>query len=301
LSYYALGQRSVDRGWTAVDGALVAIALPGIAMSPSTAKPGDILILDIASVWAFFVVLPFVVGRVVGARRRLTDAVRANAERLVAEQQESERRAASDERTRIARELHDVIAHSVSVMVIQTQAARVLASSDRERAAAALEQVEACGRDALFDVRRMVGVLRREGGGLLAAVRPGVAQLGDLVERTRFAGLPVVLRVEGEVQSLPPSLDLAVYRLVQEALTNSLKHAGPARARVVLAVSPEFLDIRVVDTGRGAVRGNSVSAGHGLVGMRERLAVYDGSLEAGELESGGYEVHARIPLTGVMS
>ncbi len=300
LAYYALGQRSVDRGWGVVDGLLVAIALPGIATSPTTAKPGDILILDIASVWAFFVVLPFVVGHVVRARRRLTDAVLANAERLAAEQQESERQAASNERTRIARELHDVIAHSVSVMVIQTQAARVLAPDDPQGAAAVLGQVEACGRDAMFDLRRMVGVLRREGGDLLGAVRPGVAQLANLVERTRLAGLPVVLRIEGAVQPLPPSLDLVVYRLVQEALTNSLKHAGPAQGRVVLAFSPECLDIHVVDTGRGVCGGNGLSAGHGLVGIRERLALYDGWLEAGALESGGYQMHARIPLTGVM-
>ena len=300
LGYYALGQRSVDRGWSVVDGLLIAFALPGIATSPTTTKPGDIAILDIASVWAFFVVLPFIVGRVVQARRRLTDAVRANTDRLAAEQHESERRAASDERTRIARELHDVIAHSVSVMVIQTQAARVLAPGDPQGAAAVLGQVEACGRDALFDVRRMVGVLRREGGDVLAAVRPGVAQLANLVERTRFAGLPVVLRIEGAVQPLPPSLDLVVYRLVQEALTNSLKHAGPARARVVLTFSPECLDIHVVDTGRGVGGNNGASAGHGLVGMRERLALYDGWLEAGALDRGGYQVHARIPLTGVV-
>ena len=196
LDYYALGQGAGARGgWTLVDGLLVVLPLPGIATDPGTPKSGDILLVDIVSVWTFFIVLPFVVGRVVGARRRLILALQDSAEGLAVEQRENEVRAAANERTRIARELHDVIAHSVSVMVIQTQAARLVAASDRQGAVNALCQVEQCGRDALFDVRRMIGVLRRDDGDVFPAVRPGIAQLDNLVDRTRVAGLPVHLRV----------------------------------------------------------------------------------------------------------
>jgi signal transduction histidine kinase len=300
LNYYTLGERVGSRGGrSVVDWALVVLPLPGVATSPGAAKAGDLLVVDIVAVWAFFMVLPWVAGRVVGARRRLVVALRESADRLADEQRQSEAVAAADERARIARELHDVIAHCVSVMVIQTQAARLVAASDRAAAVNALGQVERCGRDALFDVRRMVGVLRRDGGDLFAAVRPGVAQLADLIDRTRVAGLPVVLRVDGTTQPLPPSLDLVVYRVVQEALTNALKHAGTARARVALAFSSDCLDIDVTDTGGGNGRADMSSSGHGLIGMRERLHVYGGRLEAGPLHAGGYRVHATIPLTPV--
>ena len=296
LVYYLLGRNAAERGPRIVDWVILAAPLPGIAFSPGTANPGDILLVDIVSIWVFFMVLPAGLGWVVAKRRRLSDAVRSSVEELAAEQRASEERAASDERTRIARELHDVIAHSVSVMVIQTQVARVVASRDPAAAVAALTEVQQCGRDALFDVRRMVGVLRRDGGDLWGAVTPGVAQLGHLVDRTRAAGLPAHLMIEGDARPLPPFVDLVVFRVVQEALTNTLKHAGPAQVRIVLQFSADGLDVDVADSGQNRrASAASSSSGHGLIGMRERLAVVGGHLDAGFTDAGGFRVHATIP------
>jgi signal transduction histidine kinase len=173
LDYYMVGRKSAERGWTWVDAALLALPVLGIVLSPNTPEPGDPFVVDVVSVWAFFFVIPFAAGRIVGGRIALTAALKVNTERLAEEQRERAQRVAAAERTRIARELHDVVAHSVSVMVIQAVAARAVAGRDRGAAAEALRSVERCGREALTDLRQMIGVLHRDDIEVLGAAPPG--------------------------------------------------------------------------------------------------------------------------------
>jgi signal transduction histidine kinase len=298
LDYYMVGRKSADRGWTWIDAALLALPVLGIALSPNTPEPGDPFAVDVVSVWAFFFVIPFAAGRIVGGRIALTTALKVNTERLAEEQRERARRVAAAERARIARELHDVVAHSVSVMVIQAVAARAVAGRDRDAAAQALRSVERCGREALTDLRQMIGVLHRDDIEVLGAAAPGLAQLERLAERARTAGLPVDVRVEGESRPLSAGLDLVSYRVVQEALTNAIKHAGPASAQVRVIFDRDCLELEIADTGHGSASGPAASApaGHGLMGMQERLALYGGQLHAGSCRDGGFTVHATIPL-----
>ncbi|MBD0328689.1 MAG: sensor histidine kinase [Thermoleophilia bacterium] len=230
-------------------------------------------------------------GRAVGERGRRADELELRAERL----QRRHESAVAEERARIARELHDVIAHSVSVMTVQAGAARVLLDETPERAREPLLAVEETGRQALAEMRRLLGILRGDEEPAALVPQPGVAELGSLVEHVRRAGLPVQLVVAGEAQPLPPGVDLAAYRVVQEALTNALKHAGPARAEVALRYLPGALEVVVTNDGRVAANGR---AGHGLVGMRERVALYGGELEAGPRGENGYAVRATLPLDG---
>jgi len=199
----------------------------------------------------------------------------------------------------MARELHDVIAHSVSVMVIQASGAQRVARRDLHAAREALEVVESVGREALVELRRIVGVLRRGSDELVGFAAPGLSQLDALVERSRAAGLAVEMRVEGQSGALSPGLDLVAYRVLQEALTNAIKHAGRARAQVNVTFGPRELNLQVSDTGHGSVpERNGNGSGHGLVGMSERVALYGGELRAGQRPGGGFEVRARIPLEG---
>lgn len=303
LDYYLLGRRPGGR-WSAwID--LVLLALPAVAVSgdPNTSSPGGTLVLDVLFVWSFFFALPYGAGRAVRSRTTLNAELRVNTERLEQQQRERARQAVVEERTRIARELHDVVAHSVSVMVIQTAAARAVARRDPAAAAAALGSVESCGRDALVDMRRMVGVLHRSDIDLLSGTTPGLSQLGTLADRARASGLPVQVTVEGEARSLPPALDLVSFRIVQEALTNAIKHAGPARALVRVTFTADCLQLEIVDTGRGPLRRRAPvdAIGHGLVGMRERLSLYGGELRTGQRSGGGFQVLANIPLAEVAS
>jgi signal transduction histidine kinase len=199
-----------------------------------------------------------------------------------------------EERARIARELHDVVAHSVSVMTVQTGAVRRLLTPDQERERETLLAVERTGREALNEMRRLLGMLRATDEAEGLAPQPSLRQLDTLVEQVREAGLPVELKVEGAPVDLPPGLDLSAYRIVQEALTNALKHAGPARATVAVRYGPDELELEIADDGRGAA--NGTGTGGGLVGMRERAALVGGRLEAGPRNGGGYAVRARLPL-----
>lgn len=293
LDYYMLGRLSIQRGRPEVDAVLLVAAVAGLVIVSSS--PG---VVRVATNWTSFVGGPFAAGRAVGSRVALTRELRANAERLEREQQERARHAAAEERNRIARELHDVVAHSVSVMVIQTQAARRVAAGDREAARAALSSVQSCGRDALMEMRRMIGVLRHGDEELAGATAPALSQLGALAERARAAGLPVELRIDGEPRELTPGLDLVAFRVVQEALTNAIKHAGPARALVRVTFTTGALELEISDTGRGpALPDDETNAtGQGLVGMRERLVLYGGELQMGRARGGGFRVRARIPL-----
>jgi signal transduction histidine kinase len=241
---------------------------------------------------------------------------------LAAEQELRSRWAVAEERARIARELHDVVAHSVSVMVVQAGAARRTLATSPGQATTALGQIESTGRQALVEMRRLLGLLRDgdgEGGeapGAALSPQPSLAHLESLAAAAREAGLPVEIVVEGEPRPLPAGVDLSAYRIVQEALTNSLKHAGPARARVRLCYGREALEVQVLDDGTAPGGGElavvtlgpggllSVSSarptaggGHGLIGMRERVALFGGTLEAGPRPGGGYRVAARLPLS----
>jgi signal transduction histidine kinase len=222
------------------------------------------------------------------------DEARERAARAEREREERARLAVADERARIARELHDVVGHSVSVMTVQASAARRLLRPQQEKEREALLVVEHTGREALAEMRRMVGVLRRPEEAPALAPQPSLEHLDKLVAHAREAGLPVELRIEGEPEQLPSGVDLTAYRLVQEGLTNALKHAGAQRAEVVVRYGDGHVELAVSDDGRGV--GGGDGGGHGLVGMRERVSVYGGEFEAGPQAEGGYRLRARLPV-----
>ncbi len=199
--------------------------------------------------------------------------------------------AALAERARIASELHDVVAHSVSVMTIQAGAARLLLDDDPEKARQPLIAVEETGHQALAEMRRLLGVLRGSDDMTLTP-QPGLAQLDALIEQTRAAGLPVDVTSEGSPRPLPPGIDLTAFRIIQEALTNVLKHGGAARAQLTVRYHSDALEIDVTNSGRVAQNG---TGGYGLLGMRQRVALYGGELDAEPRAEGGFEVHARLP------
>ncbi len=292
LNFYSLGARRAGRRQELADGLLLALAVGVIAVDPSVNG-----VLDAITPTALFAVLPFAVGRALAGRRALIAELREGARRLEAEREETAREAVTEERTRIARELHDIVAHCVSVMVIQTGAARSVARNDRAAAREALGAVESSGREALAEMRRMVGVLRKGDVELADTAPPGLSQLAALATRARAAGLPVEVHVEGRPRDLPAGLDLAAYRVIQEGLTNAIKHAGGARARVVVLYAPTVLELEVSDDGVGpAPPAQESGSGHGLIGMRERLRLYGGELHSGRRRGGGFAVSARIPL-----
>ena len=292
ILYFVLGRASAAGRRVAADLVLVVAPVPLVVASPGTSG-----VVAVASVWLFFFVAPFAAGWWVGRGTLLALELQRNVDQLASGRRERVRQAASVERARIARELHDVVAHNVSVMVVQTQAARRVVSADVVAASTALRAVSDCGRDALVDLRRMIGVLHR--GDLELAV-PGLAQLPALVERAEAFGLPVALEVRGPAQQLPAAVDLAIYRLAQEALTNVIKHAGATRASITVVHTRDAVELSVVDNGCGpkADRRVADAGGHGLIGMRERLVVYGGELHVGERPGGGFQVTARIPIDG---
>jgi len=230
------------------------------------------------------------------ARQRQAQArmLQERAERLEMERELTAQLAIANERRRIARELHDVVAHRVSLIVIQAGAARTVRGQP-PRAVAALRQVEASGRQALVELRQLVGLLGDEQGSELAP-RPGLAQLEQLARTVGSAGLPVALQITGPRRALPPGLDLTIYRIVQEALTNSLKHAPGAAAEVHVDFGDQELQVEVLDTGARRPGAPPPSGGRGLMGMRERVAVHGGQLEAGPRAEGGFRVRARLPV-----
>jgi signal transduction histidine kinase len=211
--------------------------------------------------------------------------------------------AVADERSRIARELHDVVAHSISVMVVQAEGAKRMMDRDPRRAKSALEQIEGTGRAALVEMRRLLGVLRKDGEGTIRTPQPGTQTLDMLVNRAQEAGLDVRVAIEGDRKTLPAGVDVSVFRIIQEALTNSLKHAGPTRADVLLKYDDKAVEVEIVDA--GIVNGfeppesDPDNPQHGLLGMKERVSLYGGEIVTGPCEDGrdGYRVWARIPLT----
>jgi signal transduction histidine kinase len=228
------------------------------------------------------------------ARADYINGLRERAERLERERELMAQQAVGDERVRIARELHDVVAHNVSLMVVQAQA--LAATGAPGGSHEALDRVADLGREALSEMHRMLGVLRLQNGGAPELEpQPGVRDLPTLIERTRQAGLEASLDVAGSPRELPAAIDLSVYRIVQEALTNVIRHAGAEHATVTLDYTPDALEVSVIDDGAGP-SGAQSGAGHGLVGMRERVGLFGGEFAAGgRIQGHGYRVRALIP------
>jgi signal transduction histidine kinase len=287
-----------------------AVFLMGLLRKRSQAVAGIVLAIGVEALVAYrdplknlsaFIATCIVFGLIwtvafaLGRKFQEADEARERAARAEREREQRARSAVTEERARIARELHDVVGHSVSVMTVQASAVRRLLRPEQEREREALLIVERTGREALAEMRRMVGVLRRPEEAPALAPQPSLEHLGKLVDQAREAGLPVELRVEGEPLPLPAGVDLTAYRLVQEGLTNALKHARAERAQVLVRYGDGGIEVTVSDDGRGAGSGDG-GGGHGLVGMRERVAVYGGELEAGPRPEGGYRLRARLPL-----
>jgi signal transduction histidine kinase len=262
------------------------------------------------SAWVQFALIigaAWLLGRFVGDRRvyaakleqRTAELEQRTAE-LEQAREELARRAVTEERLRLARELHDVVAHSISVIAVQSGVGAHVANTQPKEAAKALAAIEATSRTALTELRRLLGVLRQDGepqGDLAPA--PGLDDLDSLLAEVAKAGLAVRLRMEGTPWQLPAGVDLSAYRIMQEALTNVVKHAGPARAQVTIRYGDRDVTVEVTDDGRGAAApagDGRVATGHGLIGMRERVAAFGGDLEVGPQPGGGFRVAARLPV-----
>jgi signal transduction histidine kinase len=281
------GRRAALAGLAAAAVGSLAIQLtPGRFQNPTPLTNT----LVIAAAW--------LLGYFVGVRRAYIAELEERTAELERAREELAGRAVAEERLRLARELHDVVAHSMSVIAVQSGVGAHVAKAQPEEAAKALAAIEATSRAALEELRRLLGVLRQDGEprGDLTPV-PGLADLDGLLAELARAGLAVRLRVEGTPSRLPTGVDLSAYRIVQEALTNVVKHAGPARAQVVVGYRDQEVTVEVTDDGRGAAPPPGDSrTGHGLIGMRERVAAFGGDLETGPRPGGGFRVAARLPL-----
>jgi signal transduction histidine kinase len=273
----------------------------GLIVSALTVAAAYDIPQDEADLWngLFFYLLAFLVfavGLYVRGRRRSAE-LELQTERLERERAE-QARAVAEERARIARELHDVVAHSVSATVVQAEAAEEVLGDEPDRARQSLVRIQDTGREALGEMRRLLGIMRdgAESGDL--APQPGVADIERLVGETRAEDVSVTLSVDGQPRELPAGIDLSAYRIVQEGLTNVRKHAGrPAKASVVVRYEDAALVLEITDDGRGSRAGDG--HGHGLIGMRERVAFFGGEFSAGPRDEGGFAVRARFPLPAV--
>jgi signal transduction histidine kinase len=286
MAFYTLGRR-VERERALLAGAVgVLLGIVLIAADKGPISASGIIFLAVVSV------APFAAGMAVRIRELESEQHADRAERLEHEQGERERAAVAEERARIARELHDMIGHAVSVITVQAGAARLMIDNDPEKARGPLQAIEDTGHETLAEMRRLIGILRDMGEPGLAP-QPGLDQLDRLVQGVRDSGLPVELRREGDAATpLPPNVDLAAYRIVQEALTNALKHGGRGVTIVTVQFALHSVALEVNSPAGASVKGN----GHGLVGMRERVTQCGGELQVGETAAGGYAVRAVLPL-----
>ncbi|MGH3117222.1 MAG: sensor histidine kinase [Gaiellales bacterium] len=285
LAVYSVGAHTNRlRAWIGGLGAAALIA----ANVAEQFSLGDLLFV------AMIVGGAWLAGRAIRYRRERERVLERLTVDLEHEREEKARAAVAEERVRIARELHDVVAHAISVIVLQARGGRRSLATNPEETREALDTIEATGSEALAEMRRLLGMLRSDDEKIALAPRPSLRYLDTLAAQVREAGLPVDLSVEGEPMELPPGVDLSAYRIVQEALTNALKHAGPATARVVVRYREKDLELEIVDTGAGASA--SDGEGHGLAGMRERVSLYGGKIETGPRDGGGFAVRARLPL-----
>ena len=287
VGVYSVGAHT--GGIRAVLGALATLVVVTliVATDPDQATAGS---------YVFFLIVfgsPWLAGRAIRHRRLSERQLERRAVVAEREREERARKAVAEERARIARELHDVVAHAISVIVLQARGGR-RALEDPDEARDAFDAIEATGAQALGEMRRLLGLLRREDEELSLAPQPGLASLDALAAQVTEAGLPVEVTIEGEACELPPGIDLSAFRIVQEALTNALKHAGPATAHVIVRFGEDDLELEIVDTGPGEGAGDG--GGHGLVGMRERASLYGGDVSAGRRTGGGFGVRVRLPL-----
>ena len=287
-----------------VGGLLVTLRVataPGPTTGFGADEAGELLLLAVAVLGA--VVAAWALGRFRRVRADQLAALAERARRAEADREQRDQQAAAEERARIARELHDVVAHSVTVMVRQAEGGRYVAAKDPAAAATALATIAATGRTALTDMRSLLGVLDAAGGPSAADPQPTIDDLPDLVRRVRASGQPVSLQIDGTPQPMDRAAHLAAYRLVQEALTNVVKHAGPdVEAEVVLTWDRQALRLEVTDRGTPPRATDGVPAGgRGLTGMRERLHLVGGRLRAGPADSGGFAVVGEIPTAGAVT
>ena len=258
-------------------------------------KPGNGLTQAVVS--AIIVLgVPYALGRWMRGRAARAQIDREQAERLDATRELTAQTAAHEERTRIARELHDVIAHSVSLMVIQAGGARLVMDAEPDRAEESLLSVERAGRDALAEMRALLGALGDGRDPRALAPQPGLAEIDGLIAAARGRASQADLHVDGEPATVSPALDLCAYRIIQEALTNAIKHAAPAHADVRLRWQAGALELEISDDGRGSGAVNGAGGGHGIAGMSERVALHGGSVDAGPRAGGGFAVRAQLPL-----
>ena len=275
-------------GRWAVAGGLMTLSLAGLGV---IADSDEGTVIDVLGNAIFFLGIfggVWLAGRAMRRRRR------REAE-LIVEREQRAREAVMEERTRIARELHDVVAHAISVIVLQARGARHALDDEPDDARGAIDAIERTAAQALGEMRRLLAILRADDEAASLAPEASLAQLDVLAGEIRAAGLPVELRVDGEPRELSPGLDASAYRIVQEALTNALKHAGGSRATVTVVYGDGVLDLEVADDGVGHGNGTGNGHGHGLLGMRERAAVFGGRIDAGPRDGGGYAVRAQLP------
>lgn len=297
MAHYAVGRWT--RSWHVWLGAPIILGTTVLLFvvdgNSDPTNPGDL---------AYFLsicAIPWGVGVVTRVRSVRVAALRADNERLGLEQKEIARRAVTEERARIARELHDVVSHAISVTVLQARGARRTLGVDEQMVRTALDAIEQTNTAALGDMRRMLTVLRDTDDDPAVnnprSPQPSLANLEHLVEQVAGSGLVVSLHIQGVPTRVPPGVDLSAYRIVQEALTNVLRHAGPATAQVCVQYDPEELEVTIRDNGRQtpAASGIGAGSGHGLIGIRERVAVVGGTVTAGPCPDGGFQVRARLP------
>ena len=286
LGAYSRGRRS----WVTL---VVVLAEVGAANVPHN----DSGIAGVILTPTAFLIVPWALGRLVARLRSERGTLHQMNVRLEVEQQEVARASVFEERSRIARELHDIVAHSISVMVIQAGAAEQFIDPASE-ARAPLAAIRTTGQEALVEMRHLLGILRTDDPEQLSlAPQPGMASLSSLVDAARQSGLEVPLTIEGQQVPLPPGVDIAAFRLIQESFSNVRKHSGARSVALTLRYEPSCLTIDVADDGVGAER-LTVDPGHGLIGMRERVSLYGGKLECGPRAGGGWRVWARLPVTG---
>lgn len=294
LALYSVGATRSRR-----DSALMTIAAVAVVVPPLVAsESGDLSSVVVAI--ATFAVGTFAGGGV-RARRLYAEALEVQAQQAEQQRALEAREAVVHERTRIARELHDAVGHTVNVMVMQAGAGRMAAEVDVSRSVQALASIEEIGRATLGDIDRLLGLLGDDDNDATRAPTPGIRELPALVERLAAAGLNVQLHIGGETATIPAPVDAATYRIVQEALTNAMKYAGPAQVRADVTVSTTELTIDVVDDGAGPRdqrNGGRAHGGRGLIGMAERTKALHGELRYGQRSEGGFEVRARLPING---
>ena len=268
------------------------IGVATIALSVLTADGG---FSPYDTFWVTLIVLaPWATGRLVRGMQERAQLLERRNVLLEIEQETAAARASAEERIRIARELHDVVAHALSLIVVQARGGRRMVNRDRPaETLEAFDTVEHAAQQALDEMRRLLGLLREDGDVALAPP-PSLARLPELIEQVAEAGLRAELVIEGEPCDLPPGIDVSAYRIVQEALTNALRHSGTSRAQVVVTYGSDRLELQVLDEGQGVQ--DTSGSGHGLIGIRERVAIYKGELQAGPRPEGGFALRARLPL-----